>query len=66
MKCNIWEKGKRCDADANFWLIAPSKKKNPGGLVCKIHGEDIIKEYKEKLGEVWELAEINQEGDLIS
>jgi hypothetical protein len=51
---------------ATFWLIDPDGKRNPGGWVCRRHGQAIVKEYREKLGEGWTLALIDEYGDPVN
>ncbi len=53
-----------CRAISTHWLIAPDGERNPGGWVCKAHGESIVQEFSEKIDEQWTLMEItNAEGD---
>ena len=48
----------RCENTGEVWLIAPDGEKCPGGPWCRRCGESVIKEYAEKIGEVWTLADV--------
>ena len=56
----------RCRADATHWLFDPDGEKNPGGWVCKAHGDAIVEEYAAKLGERWTLRPIDELGNLVT
>lgn len=55
-QCSTYTGQTRCARKADGWLIAPDGKPNPGGYVCRAHGEAVIAEYAEKLREWWSLA----------
>jgi hypothetical protein len=57
-QCCVFRWRTRCQEKGTVWLIAPDGKKNPGGYMCKAHGEGIVSEYREKLGEEWRLVPI--------
>ena len=48
----------RCPSPATLWLIQDDGKPNPGGYVCRAHGEAIVAEFGAKLGECWTLIPI--------
>lgn len=50
--------GNQCRRKATHWLRAPDGKLNPGGYICEEHGAAVVEEYREKLGEEWELVEL--------
>ena len=55
----------KCEAQREVALIAPDGKAVPGCSYCRKHGQQIIDEYLEKLGEVWRLAPtLNRDGSL--
>jgi len=57
-KCSQYIGKNRCENDSVYHVLAPDGSYVPGAWVCKEHGEAIIKEYKEKLGEIWSLHEL--------
>jgi hypothetical protein len=44
-----------CTKPAIIQLVAPDGKDVPGSRYCAEHAEEIICEYREKLGEIWML-----------
>jgi hypothetical protein len=62
--CSCWPggyPGGRCKSPALRWLIHPDGTRNPGGYVCQTHADEILSEYRDKLGESWSTVPIVQE-----
>src|SRR5690606_22848560 len=60
-RCSSWPEGYeggQCPDMATVYLIAPDGEPCPGGCYCRTHGERIVTEYREKLGEEWRLVPI--------
>lgn len=51
----------RHERDAEFVLVAPDGKPNPGGWYCRPHAEGIVDEILRVLGETWTLEPIVRE-----
>jgi hypothetical protein len=62
MRCNDYEDGERCAADAPWAILGPDGKRVPGGYLCEAHGREIIDEYFAKLGERWTLIPVDEFG----
>ena len=61
MQCSkYWATGRRCQRDAEVWLIQPDGKRNPGGYLCRNHGEAVVSEYAVILGEQWSLGPLKE------
>lgn len=56
--CNHWTDRKRCDETATVLMFAPDGEAVPGGYYCRLHATAAVNEYREKLGEVWTLQEL--------
>ena len=55
-RCSHYTGRERCTALSVVWIHAPgSPLPVPGCWVCREHGEAVITEYREKLGEEWTL-----------
>ena len=52
-QCYTWHGCIRCKRNASVYLFAPDGTPNPGGWVCQEHGDAIVVEYHDKLGEIW-------------
>ena len=67
MRCSVYanrDYHSRCENRATRWLIGPTGKRNPGGFVCENHAQEILSEYREKLGENWGSQSIDDLGNL--
>jgi len=61
--CSHWERGQdRCRSPATVWLYAPGGKRVPGGYLCWPCAREIAAEYAEKLGQIWPIRGINEDG----
>jgi hypothetical protein len=59
--CSTWSGRTRCPKRSYGWLFDPDGKPNPGGYVCREHGEAVVAELQEKIGERWTLVPFNEE-----
>ena len=62
-QCSEYTDRTRCPNRAPFWLRNDAGNLNPGGYVCREHGEAITSEYTAKLGETWTLEPIIETRD---
>ena len=60
MRCSEYIKKEQCGRTAALYLLHPDGSRNPGGWVCREHGEVILSEYSEKLGEIWKIEEMEE------
>lgn len=69
MICYHWDErcqpALRCRDHADYWLIQPDGRRNPGGWTCAEHGRATVTEYADKLGELWTLQPIDEHGAAI-
>ena len=47
------DNGPRCTADATHRLLDGDGWRVPGGIYCQEHAQEIVDEYREKLGWNW-------------
>ena len=52
--------GRLCPNDAEVWLLAPGESEPMSGMggMCRKHGQEVIDEYRTKLGEHWAIVPI--------
>lgn len=65
VRCQTWShKAKQCRNEATGFLFGPGGLIDPvpGGQICSECSESILAEYKEKMGEEWFVAKIDQWG----
>lgn len=55
--CTIYSNGRRCNRPGEFRLFDQEGKKVPGCQVCQECADEIISEYREKLGWNWTAKE---------
>ena len=59
INCSNWPRGgKRCERPAEVAMLSPSGDLVPGGYECRACAERSAAEYREKLGEVWQIVSL--------
>lgn len=66
MVCTHYTGRERCYRTATLRLYSPDGSAVPGCTYCDEHGRAPIDEYREKLGEVWTAAPIDEYGREIA
>lgn len=55
----------RCTRDAVVWLYGPDGDAVPGGRMCRDCADEVVREYREKLGEVWTTRPLDECGHVV-
>lgn len=58
LPCSSYDGRDPCKRDGEFWLYAPDGEPNPGGNICREHGEATVSQLALYLGERWTLIPI--------
>ena len=53
----------RCTADATHRLLDGDGWRVPGGIYCQEHAQEIVDEYREKMGWLWSMQPIEEASD---
>ena len=60
-----WRSHARCEGTAEVALLDPDGKLTPGVRICAKCAEEIVTEYREKLGQEWKTVPLDGDGSTI-
>ena len=63
MRCTHYapDDGPRCTADATHRLLTSFGDRVPGGVYRTAHAQEVVDEYREKLGWYWSMQPLHKE-----
>ena len=60
-RCTHYADRDRCTANATHRLLDEDGWRVPGGIYCQEHAQEIVDEYREKLGWYWVMDPLEEE-----